>query len=48
MTYIVARRVSGGPWDGPWRLFYRGTGNEVFPGMTWATAAAARAYAAAQ
>jgi hypothetical protein len=44
MIYIVARRSSGGPW----RLFYRGTGNEVFPGMTWTTAAGARAYAAAR
>jgi len=43
LTYVMARRGN----DGRWRLFYRGTGNEIFPGQTFATSAAARAFAAA-
>jgi hypothetical protein len=43
MTYVMTRRGN----DGRWRLFYRGTGNEIFPGQTFATSAAARAFAAA-
>lgn len=38
MLYIMARKGA----DGRYRLFYRGTRNEVFPGMAWATAADAR------
>lgn len=41
MAYIMARKCT----DGRYRLFYRGTTNEVFPGMTWTTAAAARMHA---
>jgi hypothetical protein len=43
MTYITAKRGN----DRRWRLFYSGTRNEVFPGSSWPTAAAARAHAAA-
>lgn len=41
-AYIMARKGS----DGRYRLFYRGTTNEVCPGLTFATAAAARAHIA--
>lgn len=37
-AYIKAKR---GP-DGRYRLFFRGTRNEVYPGLDWPTAAAAR------
>lgn len=37
-AYVKAERGS----DGRYRLFYRGTRNELFPGETWPTAAAAR------
>ncbi len=44
MTYIKAERGS----DGGWRLFYRGTRNEVYAGRVFANAASARRYAAAR
>jgi len=37
-AYIVARRSPRGQW----RLFYRGTRNEVFPGELFASAQEAR------
>jgi hypothetical protein len=43
LTYVMARRGN----DGRWRLLYRGTSTEVFPGQTFGTSAAARAFAAA-
>lgn len=42
LEYITAIRGT----DGRYRLFYRGTRNEVFPGVTFTSAAAARGYAA--
>ena len=44
MAYIKAERGS----DGGWRLFFRGTQNEVWPGRVFANAASARRYAAAR
>ena len=44
MDYIKAERGS----DGGWRLFYRGTRNEVYAGLVFANAASARRYAAAR
>ena len=44
MNYVKAERGS----DGQYRLFYRGTRNEVYPGLTWPTAAAARMHARVQ
>ena len=44
MNYITAKR---GP-DGAWKLYYRGTRNEVYAGLTFANAASARRYAAAR
>jgi hypothetical protein len=44
MDYIKAERGS----DGGWRLFFRGTQNEVWPGRVFANASSARRYAAAR
>lgn len=44
MNYITAKR---GP-DGAWKLYYRGTRNEVYAGLAFANAASARRYAAAR
>jgi hypothetical protein len=44
MAYIQARRGR----DGGWRLFYRGTENEVYAGRVFADCASARKYAAAK
>ena len=41
LTYIAARKQS----DGSYTLVYRGTSNEVFPGMRWPNAAVARMHA---
>jgi len=42
MGYVRAERIPGGGY----RLFFRGSGNEVFPGQRFPTAHAARmAYA---
>jgi|694.fasta_scaffold83744_3 hypothetical protein len=44
MDYIKAERGS----DGGWRLFFRGTQNEVWPDRVFANASSARRYAAAR
>jgi len=39
--YMVVKKIRR---DGMYRLFYRGTSNEVYPGRSWHSAAVAREF----